>query len=276
MTFAASELRDYPARKVCLLLNIPRSSYYGMRRYGARRAEYKAKESQAVIDMFIKHHGSFGRRVLKKELEKAGIILSEYKISRILKSNGYRSKYGRKKAKNVHTSQHTEKYIQDNLYAQLTPEQKERMDIWSMDFTEEKIEGKKIFTCGIVSVNRKILVGYAQGHRCTTELAMEAMANAMLTHGIPDMVMTDRGAQFVSRDFHAMLEDWGIKHSMSRPHKPVDNCFIETFWKSMKVELGKTTLLTEQTYRMVIDYYIYYYNHLRPHSALNYQPPLAA
>ena len=145
-----------------------------------------------------------------------------------------------------------------------------------MDFTEQKINGKKIFTCGIISVKRKILVGYAQGDRCTTDLAMEAMANAMLAYGIPDMVMTDRGAQFVSRDFHAMLEDWGIRHSMSRPYKPVDNCFIETFWKTMKVELGKTTLLTEQTYRMVIEYYIYYYNNLRPHSKLDYLPPLAA
>ena len=276
MTFAATELRDYPARKVCQLLNIPRSSYYGMRRYGARRAEYKAEETQAVIDTFKEHHGSFGRRTLKRLLEQKGVVLSEYKISRILKANGYHSKYGRRKAKNVHTSEHTEKYIHENLYAQLTPEQKDQMEIWSMDFTEEKIKGKKIFTCGIVSVKSKILVGYAQGNRCTTDLAMEAMANAMLAYSIPDMVMTDRGAQFVSRDFHAMLEDWGIKHSMSRPHKPVDNCFIETFWKSMKVELGKTDLLTEQTYRMVIEYYIYYYNNLRPHSTLDYQPPLAA
>lgn len=54
------------------------------------------------------------------------------------------------------------------------------------------------------------------------------------------------------------------------------NRFIETFWKSMKVELGKKDLLNEQTYRMVIEYYIYYYNNLRPHSSLGYLPPLAA
>lgn len=276
MTFAASELRDYPARKVCRLLDIPRSSYYRMRRYGARRAEYKAKQTDAVCAMFLAHHGSFGRRMLKRLLAQDGVVLSEYKISRILKANGYRSKYGRKRAKNVHTSEHTEKYIHENLYAKLTPEQRESMEIWSMDFTEEKIKGKKVFTCGIISVNSKVLVGYAQGNRCTAELAIEAISNALVTYGIPDMVMTDRGAQFVSREFHAILEDLGIQHSMSRPHKPVDNCFIETFWKSMKVELGKTTLLTEQTYRMVVEYYIYYYNNLRPHSTLGYMPPLAA
>lgn len=63
---------------------------------------------------------------------------------------------------------------------------------------------------------------------------------------------------------------------MSRPHTPIDNRFIETFWKSMKIEMGKTDLLTEHTYRMVVDYYIYYYNNLRPHSSLNYRVPLSA
>ena len=214
--------------------------------------------------------------MLKKILEAEQVFLSEYKISRILKSYDLRSKYGRKRCKNIHTSKNTEKYIQDNLFAGLSAEKKDSMEIWSMDFTEEKIEGKKIYTCGIISVNSKVLVGYAQGNRCTTELAMEAMANALLEHGIPDMVMTDRGSQFISRDFHAMLEDWGIRHSMSRPHKPIDNRFIETFWKSMKVELGQTSLLNAQTYRMVVDYYVYYYNNLRPHSTLNYRSPLAA
>lgn len=83
------------------------------------------------------------------------------------------------------------------------------------------------------------------------------------------------GAQFLSRDFYGILEELGIKHSMSRPYKPVDNRFIEAFWKSMKVELGSTELLTEQTYRMVIEYYVYYYNNLRPHSSLGYVAPLA-
>lgn len=247
-----------------------------MRRNGVRRKAYKADESRAVCDKFIEHHGSFGRRTLKRLLQQDGICISEYKISRILKENGYRSKYGRRKGTNVYTSKGTERYIQENLFAKLTPDQKSNMEIWSMDFTEQKIKGKKIFTCGIISVKRKILVGYAQGNQCTTALAMEAVANAMLAYGIPDMIMTDRGAQFLSRDFHAILEEWGIKHSMSRPYKPVDNRFIETFWKSMKVELGSTELLTEQTYRMVIEYYVYYYNNLRPHSSLGYVAPLAA
>ena len=145
-----------------------------------------------------------------------------------------------------------------------------------MDFTEEKIKGKRIFTCGIISVNSKVVVGYSQGTKCNTELALKAITQAIENHGIPDMIMTDRGAQFTSREFRVIMDDLFIIHSMSRPHKPIDNRFIETFWKSMKVELGKLDLLTEETYRIVEDSYIYNYINLRPHSSLGSRRPSAA
>lgn len=231
---------------------------------------------QAVHEKFLDHHGSFGRRVLKRLLETDGIHMSERKISRIMQQLGVRAKYGRKRSKNVHTSKATEKYIHENLFARLSKEQRENMEIWSMDFTEEKIRGKRIYTCGIISVNRKILVGYSQGRACNTALALEALNKAVAGYGTPDMILTDRGPQFTSKDFYDMMQKLSARHSMSRPYQPVDNRFIETFWKSMKVELGKTDLLTEQTYRMVVDYYVYYYNNLRPHSALDYRTPLIA
>lgn len=193
-----------------------------------------------------------------------------------MQAEGLCAKYGRKRGKNVHTSTVTERYIRENLWAQLEPKERSALEVWSMDFTEEKLQRKKIYTCGIISVNRKILVGYAQAGRCTAELAITALRKAFQEFGKPDMIMTDRGAQFTSRAFFDMMQENNIMHSMSRPHKPVDNCFIETFWKSMKIEMGKPDLLTPESYRMVVEYYINYYNYLRPHSALNYRPPLIA
>ena len=73
-----------------------------------------------------------------------------------MKEHGLVSKYGRKKGKNIYTSPNTEKYIQENLFAAMSAEEKESNEIWSMDFTEQKINGKKIYTCGIISVGRKI------------------------------------------------------------------------------------------------------------------------
>ncbi len=170
--------------------------------------EYKEKEKQAVYEKFIEHHGSFGRRRMKKLLEADGISMSEHKVSNIMKELGVQSKYGRKK--------------------------------------------------------------------CNTALALEVLEKAVAEYGTPDMIMTDRGAQFTCKDFFDTMQKLSVVHSMSRPYKLIDNRYIETFWKSMKVEMGKLDLLNEQTYRMVVDYYIYYYNNLRPHSSLAYRTPLAA
>lgn len=269
-------LREYPVSKVCRILKIPRSSYYWALKHGVRRKEHTAEERKSVKDMFMKHNGSFGRRVLKRELDKTGVHMSEHKISSIMKELNLCSKYGRKKGKNVHTSENTKEYIHENIFASLSPELRELLDIWSMDFTEQKIKGTKLYTCGIISVKKKILVGYAQGKKCTAALAIEALKKAVAVFGIPNMIMTDRGSQFTSKEFHDMMEDLGIIHSMSRPHTPVDNRFIETFWKSMKIEIGKVEHLTEAEYRMVVEFYMHYYNTIRPHSSLGYNPPISA
>lgn len=190
--------------------------------------------------------------------------------------HGLVSKYGRKRGKNVHTSEHTEKYIKENLFMKLSKEEIFKKNIWSMDFTEQRIHGKKVYTCGIISVTKKIVVGFSQGYRCTAALAVEAVKKAIKEFGAPEMIMTDRGAQFTSKEFFDIMQENKIEHSMSRPHRPADNIFIETFWKTMKTEIGQTRMLTEEQYFMIIEYYMHYYNHLRPHSTLGYKAPLVA
>ncbi len=225
--------------------------------------------------MFREHMGNFGRRTIRNLLLQKGINVSEYRISKILKENELRAKHGRRKCTNVHTSEQvSEKYISENLYAKLSEEEKQK-EIWSMDFTEQKVSGKKMFTCGIISVNGKELVGKTTGHKNNSEVACETLLKAIEKFGVPYMVMTDRGSPFVSRKFYDIMESYGIKHSMSRPGTPVDNRFIETFWKSMKVEIGAVNHLTVSQYKMILDYYEYYYNFLRPHSTLGYCAPMS-
>ena len=65
--------------------------------------------NEDVIRMFFKHNGNFGRRILKRLLEIDGIIISEKRISRIMKEQDLVSKYGRKKCKNVYTDKNINK-----------------------------------------------------------------------------------------------------------------------------------------------------------------------
>lgn len=255
------------------MLDISRSSYY-YRKNNPPKDAYSKEEMQPVIDMFYEHHCSFGRRILKVLLERAGIRYSEWKISRIMKINNLKSKYQKTKAHNVHTSSNTEKLIKDNIYATLTEKEKQQK-IWTTDFTEEKVEGKTIYTCAIKSINEKIIVGFKMSTKITSKLAIETLLDAIKHFGVPYMILSDRGSQFVSKAYHDIVEKHGIKHSMSRPHQAVDNCFIETLWKTIKTEIGPVDHLTIDQYIMVMHYFWNYYNYRRPHSSLNYWPPIA-
>lgn len=274
MTFAVRELKEYSVRKVCKLLKLNKSTYYNwLKRIPENK--YTEEEKSNVERVFLKHNGSFGRRIIKKELQKEAINYSENKISRILKQLEYKSKYGRKKCKNVYTSKNTEeRYTHENVYNWLPEYFRSNMNIWSTDFTEVELCGKKIYICGIVSVNGKTLVSYKMSGRCTSELAAQTLEQAIAKYGVPDIVMSDRGSQFTSKAFHELIKKYEIIHSMSRPRTPIDNRFIETFWKSMKTEIGKISHLSIAQYCLLIEYYINYYNTMRPHSTLNYLTPL--
>lgn len=234
------------------------------------------KEEQAVKRIFKKHLGIFGRRSLRKELQKEGLDISEYKISKIMKKYGLVSKYGRRKGTNVNTSKETEKYIQENIFSQLNQNERKSLDIWSMDFSEIKLKKKKYYLCGIISVNTKICIAVSISNIQTKETAIECIKEGLSKYRKPDMITTDRGTQFVSKTFYEYLSSEGIIHSMSRPHKPVDNCYIETFWKTLKTEIGKIDDYDVTTFEMILKYYVHYYNYERPHSSIKYETPIKA
>lgn len=266
----------FPVRAVCRTMNIPRSSVYYLRSHEPKPS-YDSEDAEAVRKTFLRHFGSFGRRMLHRELLKRGIKMSEHKIAGILKQQGLSSKYGRKRGKNVYTGKETsEKYVHENVYAVLTEEEKREKRIWSMDFTEERIKGRKVTTCGIKSVNGKYIVSLVPDCRNDAGAAVEAVKAGIERYGKPEMIMTDRGSPFVSRAFEELLRSEGIEHSMSRPGRPTDNGSIETLWGSMKVELGKVSGLSVKEYVQILKYYAYYYNEQRPHSTLGYCTPMEA
>ena len=265
-------LGSFSRSKVCRLLNIPRSTLYYRLKH-PRMPRYTEEEAAATVRAFREHHESFGRRVLHRELKKAGLQLSEHKISKIMRDYELSAKYGRKKGSYIHTQKTcAEKYIAENVYWNL-PEEERPKKAWSMDFTEQKAQGKTIYTCGIISITGKQLVGRISGMRNCAETACETLRQAIARFGVPDMLLTDRGSPFVSKSFHDLLEQTHIIHSMSRPHTPRDNRYIETFWRSMKTEIGSVKDMTRDEYLMVLAYYEHYYNYKRPHSALDYGPP---
>lgn len=89
------------------------------------------------------------------------------------------------------------------------------------------------------------------------------------------IVHTDRGAQYTSQRFGALLLRYGCRQSMSRKGNPYDNAIMESFYQTLKRELvqGANYDSPEQAQMDIFKYIETYYNTKRIHSASGYLSP---
>jgi len=111
-----------------------------------------------------------------------------------------------------------------------------------------------------------------------SELTELALQRALWSRKPPKglMVHTDQGRQFISDDYRLLLKAWYIKQRMSRRGNCWDNAVIESFFKTFKTETiyQHDKLIDPLAMKWLIDEFIAYYNHDRPHSFNDYLPPV--
>jgi hypothetical protein len=89
-------------------------------------------------------------------------------------------------------------------------------------------------------------------------------------------LLTDNGSAYRSKEFKAMREAYGLKHSRTRPYRPRTNGKAERLIQTALREwaYGPTWQTSDQR-NQALEAWLHFYNHHRPHSALNGQPPIS-
>ena len=123
----------------------------------------------------------------------------------------------------------------------------------------------------------RMIIGFAMGERMDVSLVVKALDTA-LTNRRPNQEIihhSDRGSQYISRDYRAMLEETGIVVSMSRKGNCYDNACIESFLARLKVECLYTRDLAtrEEARAATFEYIVTYYNRTRRNSTIGHKTP---
>ena len=272
MNFAKKELSGYDTGTVCELMKVSRSAYY---RIPVTKNREEAETEKEVVNCFNKNRGNYGRIRLKKALARKGITISENKIARILKEHGLTAKSGRtghKKAPKPSEQQ----YIEENLI-------KDKFDVkqanflWCSDITELVCKSGKIYTCGVIDVATRRLVGWSIKRHQRQEIVQDAFEMAVGRN--PErpagaVYHSDRGCQYTAKKTKELIEKHGFRKSMSRPGTPSDNQPIESFWRTLECEMPDIRHLTfEEAGRALVTYFELYYNSERIHSSIDYITP---
>lgn len=258
---------------VCRILKVSRSGYYKHEEAMQRVKEIEHEDT--VINCFHKSNATYGRIRIKKALSKDGIIISEYRISKILNNNGLISKYGRpRKRKNPRKTK--AEYTSENLVKKKF-DIKEINKLWCADITEIRAyKGIKVYVSGIIDVASRRIVGWCIATHCREEIVHNAIKMAY-GRAKPEQGLIfhcDRGSQYTSNGTKKLIDKYKMISSMSRPGSPTDNQAIETFWKSMKIEMNDISKMNfNEAKKTIIKFIECFYNSERIHTSLDYRSP---
>ena len=146
---------------------------------------------------------------------------------------------------------------------------------WVADITYLRTPTGFIFLAAVMDLFSRAIVGWALGPTLERELVIKALDAALASRcPKPGLVHhSDRGCQYASGDYQAKLASNGITCSMSARGNCLDNAAMESWFNTLKLELGEDFKGEAQARVELLDYIELFYNQKRIHSAIGYVSP---
>ena len=152
-------------------------------------------------------------------------------------------------------------------------------ECWSMDFVMDALfDGRRFRALTIVDNYSRECLEIEVGQSLKGEDVVRVMERLRLVKGvIPKRIKVDNGSEFISKALDRWAYENGVVLDFSRPGKPTDNAFIESFNGSFRDEcLNVNWFLSIEDAWEKIQAFKEDYNHFRPHSALGNMTPIEA
>ena len=266
----------YSVHELCEALDIARGTFYN---YIFRRADHSKREEaqielmRLVQQVFDDSSQRFGAEKIRVTLAGSGVRVSTKRIAAIMQELGLQSI--RPDAKKQYKKQ--QQYKKQNLLErQFTADHPNQ--IWVSDITYFKVNDYWMYLCIILDLFSRRIVDYRVSRNASTNLVTSTFRTAFRERGNPSGLTfhSDRGKQYTSAAFTALLQKCEVKQSFSATARPHDNAVAETFFASFKKEEAyRREYTSEQSFRKSVEQYVAFYNTSRPHQTLNYQTPQA-
>ena len=252
---------------MCRCLCIARSTYY----YEAVVRPDESRLSESIKTVFHRNRRAYGNRKIKVELKKIGVLASRRRISRIMKQNGLYSAYSVSKFK-AGKSQPNEATVPNELRRQFN--NRPAYDAVVSDLTYVRVNYKWNYTCLIVDLFNREIIGHSAGARKDANLVMDALATIHTDFGWIQMFHTDRGNEFNNMVIDEVLDTFHIRRSLSLKGCPYDNAVAESTFKLFKTEFvqGRNFESLERLKLELADY-VNWFNNFRIHGSLGYLSP---
>lgn len=242
----------------CQLLGVARSRFY-------YKAEHKddAYLANSIAEIY-RQYPFYGYRRITACLRREGYIVNHKCVLRIMRRMGLKAIYPGPKTTIPGLCKHPyalEGVVIDHVH-----------QVWQIDITYLRTEHGFIYLNALIDVYSRYVVAWTLSNSLDQENCIRTLDKAFYDHPKPEIINSDQGSQFTSQQWVNLLEDNGIKVSMSGRGKSNDNAHIERLWRTLKYEsciLNGARSVSD--YKKLLPEFISWYNHHRPHQSLRYK-----
>lgn len=225
-------------------------------------------DGQAVLRMRIKEIAGvrvrYGYKRIHVLLQREGWQINHKRVYRLYREEGLnlRANKSKKRARAVKWRCRREaQALNDN---------------WSMDFMSDALyNGRRFRALTIVDNVSRECLGIRADQSIKGEHVADMLDEIVEYRGVPKSIRLDNGPEFVSKALDKWAYENRVELEFSRPGKPIDNAFIESFNGSFRDEcLNTNWFLSLDDAQDKIEAWRQDYNNFRPHSSLGNLTPM--
>ena len=145
--------------------------------------------------------------------------------------------------------------------------------VWGIDITYIRLIAGWMYLVAVLDWFSRYVVAWELDLTLGMPFVLTAV-HAALRRATPAIWNSDQGSPFTSPQYTALLLDAGVQISMDGRGRALDNVFTERLWRTVKdEEVYLHDYVTPRDARAGLSRYFAFYNHERPHQALDYLTP---
>ncbi len=269
--------KEYPVSVLCETLGVSLSGYYAWKK---RPVSQHYREDQRLAEQIQAVYRScrqvYGSPRIHAELQEQGITSSRKRVARLMREQGLSAR--RRRHKTITTKSEPGARVAPNLLDQeftaSRPNEK-----WTGDITAIWTYEGWLYLAVVLDLFSRRVIGWAMTAIQDETLIETALRMALLGRQPSPGLMfhSDRGSQYTSDAYRAVLAGADIIVSMSRTGNCYDNAVTESFFGTLKGECVERTCFhtRSQARQAIFEYVECFYNRVRRHSSLGYVSPIA-
>ena len=274
--FIAKHEATWPVKLMCKVLQVSRSGYYAWKaRPESKQAQRRWRLTKLIRVVHAESKQTYGSPRVYRRLLALGCRASLNFVAKLMRLAGIAAKTVRKFRRTT-DSRHGCPVAPNLLERRFSVESKDR--VWVTDITFIPTREGWLYLSTVQDLFSRRIIGWSTSSRIDSRLVVDALQMA-INRRRPEpglIVHSDRGVQYASDHFQRLLAKHGLRSSMSRKGDCWDNAPMESFYRTLKVELvyWEDYQTREEATRSISEFIERFYNRKRLHSTLDYQSPV--